>query len=109
MTIADSLLETADKAMVAGRKILSLMHDAGRACNYNPLMVCRACGHKAREAQIENGAAYHKCVSNGFNLHGPGDGEPPEWETVCRECGAEEPFVLATVCAECDDYPCTCD
>ena len=108
MVTFTDLENIADKAFAAGRSLLWQMHQSERACNFNEQMQCTACGHRARQATIENNPAYCKCVSAGFNLYGPGDGEPPEWETVCPACDARESFDVATVCAECLEYPCIC-
>lgn len=108
-TTFTDLQNMADKAMVGGRAILSQIGEAERAYSFNALMECTKCGHQARQATIENNAAYSRCISAGFNLHGPGDGEPPEWETVCPACDARESFGLAMTCAECLEYPCICE
>lgn len=70
---------------------------------------CTACGFIAELEDVETNPRFSKRVSAGFNVHGPGDGEPPEWTRVCPECRIEEAsFDPVTKCAECDDYPCTC-
>ena len=109
MATFTDLENIADQAFKGGRSLLWQMKQPERACNFNEQMQCTACGHRARQATIENDEAYHKCVSAGFNLHGPwGDSEAPEWETVCPACDARESFSLATTCAECLEYPCIC-
>ena len=108
MSTFPDLQNTMSKMTKVGRKMLWEMHEAAHPHNFNALMECTACGHKAREAQIENDPAYTKRISAGFNVHGPGDGEPPEYVSICPECDAEESFEPVAKCAECDDYPCTC-
>ncbi len=70
-------------------------------------MVCRFCDYIAETDQIENDDDAHvkTMAARGGD---PQHAEPAEYEPICVECGAINPFVEMMVCDECHDYPCTC-
>jgi len=91
MITRDDLQQTVGRAMGAGERLRQLViRRQLRARPFRNPVACSACGFVAERETVETSPRFAKCVSPGFNLHGPGDGEPPEWITVCPECRAED-------------------
>ena len=74
---------------------------------YHKPMICRVCGWVAETERLDNDPEAAVCTLE-ERFSEPQLSEPAEWEPICVECGAINPFVTMTVCDECGDYPCTC-
>ena len=70
--------------------------------------ISRVCGWIAETEWLDNDPEAAVCtLAERFSE--PQFSEPAEYEPICVQCGAINPFVEMTVCDECQDYPCTCE
>ena len=70
-------------------------------------MQCRVCGWVAETEWLDNAPDAGVCTLE-ERFSEPQHSEPAEYEPICVQCGAINPFSTMTVCDECKDYPCTC-